>query len=156
MRVIFHHAASLAKKRANIDWAEVAIRAIELEARNGSGIEREEALLYAMRVRSWFIGKMGSRPGHVVLDKEIVLHWVIDGLKLTMRATKERATLIRQNLVGVTNASDPKVKHQLAKDLSGLRWIKHRLRIAQVLADCGELPSDSVLHDWLPLQEQLP
>src|SRR5215469_2327003 len=62
MEVIFHYAAPLAKDQSTLDWGEVAIRAAELEALNSSGNGRENALLRAMRLRSSFIAKMGSRP----------------------------------------------------------------------------------------------
>src|SRR5215471_4334115 len=55
MLVIFHYAAPLAKDQGSLDWAEVAVRAAELEALNCSGTKREDARLWAMQLRSWFI-----------------------------------------------------------------------------------------------------
>lgn len=90
MDVVYHHAAPLAKNQSSLDWAQVAIIAANLWARNSSGVERENALLWAMKLRSWFISKMGSRPNHPVLDKQIILSWVTDGLSLrrNRRSTK--------------------------------------------------------------------
>jgi hypothetical protein len=59
MLVIYPFAASRAKKQERLDWAEVAVRAAELEARHRSGIERESALLWAMQLRAWFISRKG-------------------------------------------------------------------------------------------------
>jgi len=61
LKVIFHHAAPLARHQKSLEWAEVAIRAAELDSRRGSDTEREESLLKAMTLRSWFISQMGSR-----------------------------------------------------------------------------------------------
>ena len=156
MQVIFHHAAPLAKKQASLGWAEVAIRAAELEARNGNHIEREESLLNAMNLRSWFISKMGSRPGHFVLDKGIIIHWAMDGLKFPMQTVKEKTGLLWENLARAKNSPNPEDLRHMGREMSQLRWIKHRLNTVKVLADCGELPSDSVLSEWLQLRESLP
>jgi len=51
MQVIFQHVAPLAKDRESLVWGEVAVRAAELEARDRSDVERENALLWAMRMR---------------------------------------------------------------------------------------------------------
>jgi hypothetical protein len=127
-----------------------------LEARNGNDIVREESLLNAMNLRSWFISKRGSRPGHFVLDKEIILRWVMDGLKLPMHTAQEKAKLLGENLARAKTSPNPEDLRQMGRELSQLRWIKHRLNTVKVLADCGELPSDSVLHEWLELRESLP
>ncbi|MGA2601919.1 MAG: hypothetical protein ABSH09_33560 [Bryobacteraceae bacterium] len=156
MQVIFHYAAPLAKKEASLDWAEVAIRAAELEARSPNDIVREESLLNAMNLRSWFISRLGSRPGHFVLDKEIILHWVMDGLKVQIQTAQEQARLFGENLARAKNSPNPEDLRQMGRELSQLRWIKHRLNTVKVLADCGELPSDRVLHEWLQLRELLP
>ena len=57
LKVIF----PLARHQKSLEWAEVAIRAAELDSRRGSDTEREESLLNAMTLRSWFISQMGSR-----------------------------------------------------------------------------------------------
>jgi len=156
MLVIFNYAAWLAKKQASLDWAEVAVRAAELEAAHRTDIEREGVLLHAMRLRSWFISTMGSRPGHLVLDKGIILHWVMDGLNLPIQTVKENARLLGENLTRAKNSPNPEDLRQMGKEMSQLRWIKHRLNIVKVLADSGELPGDSVLDEWMQLRESLP
>lgn len=156
MQVIFHYAAPVAKDQGSLDWAEVAIRAAELEARNRSRTEREDALLRAMRLRSWFIAKMGSRPNHRVLGKEIILHWAMEGLDISVQTAKEKAALIWKDVARVKDSSNPEDRQRVHDDLRKLRRIKHRLYVVKVLADCGELPNDPVLNEWLGIREQLP
>lgn len=156
MQVIFHHTAPLAKNKESLDWAEVAVRAADLEALNCSGTERENAQLRAMRLRSWFIAKMGSRPGHPVLGKEILLHWVMEGLGITAQTTKEKAALIWKDVARVKCSSNSEDVQRVHDDLRQLRRIKHRLNVAKVLADCGEVPNNPILSEWLEIREQLP
>ena len=155
-QVIFHHAAPLAKHQRSLEWAEVAIRAAELASHGGSDTEREESLLNAMTLRSWFISQMGSRPAHLVLDKEIVIKWAMAALTLSIREVNDKAMSFWENLKRAKESSNSDEMHQVAKDAHQLRWIKHRLNIIKVLADCGELPRDSVFGDWLQLRESLP
>lgn len=156
MLVIFHYLAPLAKDQGSLDWAEVAVRAAELQGLSRSGTEREDALQWAMRLRSWFIAKMGSRPNHRVLDKDIILHWVMDGLDISVQTAKEKAALIWKDVARVKGSSNPEGMQGVHDDLRRLRRIKHRLDVLKVLADCGELPNDSISNEWLEIREQLP
>jgi len=156
MQAIFHHVAPMAKKQVSLSWAEVAIRAAELEARNGTDIEREGALLNAMNLRSWFIARHGSRTAHLVLDKEIILGWVMDGLKFSIATAEEKARALWEKLARAKDSPESEDMRQVTQDLRQLRWIKHRLNIAKVLDDCGELPEGSVLNEWLKIRESLP
>ncbi|UWZ82489.1 hypothetical protein [Occallatibacter riparius] len=156
MQVIFHYAAPLAKDRESLDWGEVAVRAAELEARNCSGVEHENALLWAMNLRSWFICKMGSRSGHLVLDKEIILRWISEGLPLSVQPAREKAARFGATLTRGKVSSDSKGTQLIADDLRLLRRIKHRLNVAKVLQDCGQLTSDPELDEWLEIRELLP
>src|SRR5580692_5286750 len=58
MQVIFHYTAPKATKQESLGWAEVAVRAAELEALDSSDPVRENAMVRAMRLRSWFIARM--------------------------------------------------------------------------------------------------
>lgn len=156
MQVIFHYVAPRAKDQGSLDWAEVAVRAAELEALNCSGTERENARRRAMRLRSWFIAKMGSRPNHLVLDKEIILRWVMEGLDISVQKAKEKAAMIGKDVARVKGSSDPVDRQRVHDDLRHLSRIKHRLNVVKVLADCGELSNDPILNDWLEIREQLP
>jgi hypothetical protein len=156
MQVIFHYAAPLATNQESLDWGEVAIRAAELEALNRSRTDREDALLRAMQLRSWFIAKMGSRPNHRVLDKEIILRWVMEGLDISVQTAKDKAALIWKDVARVKGSTNPEDRQRVHDDLRQLRRIKHRLNVVKVLADCGELPNDPILNEWLETREQLP
>jgi hypothetical protein len=156
MQVVFNYAAPLAKDQDSLDWAEVAIRAADLEAFNGSQTEREHAMLRAMRLRSWFIAKMGSRPKHRVLDKEVILHWVMEVLNISVQTAEEKAALIWKGVAIVQGSSSPENRQRVHDDLRQLRRIKNRLNVAKMLADCGELPNDPTLNEWLKIREQLP
>jgi hypothetical protein len=156
MLVIYDYSANLARNQSNLDWAEVAVRAAGLEALHSNEIGREDSQQKAMRLRSWFISKMGSRSGHLVLDKETVLRWVIEGLTLPVQAAREKSARIGEDLARMKSISDPEEKQRVADDLRQLRRIKHRLNVAKALADCGELPNDPILKEWLEIREQLP
>ena len=156
MLVIFHHVAPLAKQQDSLDWAEVAVRAAELEARRSIDIESENARLWAMQLRSWFIAKMGSRSNHFVLDKGVILNWVMEGLKLSVQSAKEKISSLAELHALAKKSSNTEDRERLRDDLSELFRIKHRLNVVRVLADCGELPSDSPLYKWLEIREQLP
>lgn len=156
MLVIFQYIAPMAEKQESLDWAEIAVRAAELQALNRSGTERENALFWAMRLRSWFIAKMGSRPNHLVLDKEIILRWAMQELDIPMQTVKEKAALIWKDAARAKGSSNPEDRQRVHDDLKQLRRIKHRLNVVKVLADCGELPNNSILNEWLEIREQLP
>jgi hypothetical protein len=157
MLVIFHYVAPLAKKQLSLDWAEVAVRAVELKAAQERGaIEREGNRLWAMQLRSWFISQMGSRSHHLVLDKQIILDWVLEGVNFTVQSAKERAASLWENFARAEKSSNHADLQRVTADLSELRSLKHRFNVVKVLADCGELPSDSPLYKWLEIREQLP
>ena len=156
MLVIFHYVAPKAKEQDSLDWAEVAVRAAELEALNSSGTARENALLWAMQHRSWFIAKRGPRPNHPVLDKEVILRWVVDGLDISVQTAKEKSIQVWEDVARVKGSSNREYRQRVHDDLKQLRRIKHRLGVLKVLADCGDLPNDSILNEWLQIREQLP
>jgi hypothetical protein len=156
MLLIYPHAAGLAKDQGSLEWAEVAVRAAELDARNHSGTEREDALLRAMRLRAWFISKLGSRPNDLILDKAIILRWAMDGVDISVHTAKEKALSIGERIVALKTSSNPEDKQHVLEDLRLLRRMKHRLNVVRVLADSGELPGDSPLSKWLEIHQLLP
>jgi hypothetical protein len=162
MHLIYDYAVGLAMRQGSLDWAEVAIRAAALEASNYNAsvrqkeIVREDAQVRAMGLRAWFISQMGSCPNHFVLDKEIILHWVMEGWKLSVPTAKEKASSLGNELAEAKKSGNPEDMQRVGEDLRELRRIKHRLKVVKVLADCGELPSDSPLYKWLEIREQLP
>jgi hypothetical protein len=156
MDVIYHHAATLAKNQLSLEWAEVAIKAAELWAHKSYGVEQENALLWDMKLRSWFISKMGSRSNHRVLDKEKVLSWIMDGLNVPMEVARDRSLPFWKNMAQAKCSTNPEDMEQVVDDVRSLRRIKQRLNVAQVLADAGELSGNPILHHWLEIRERLP
>ena len=162
MLVIYERAAVRAKKECSLDWAEVAIRAMELNALHhaGSGqqnkIARNDAMSSAMQLRIWFISQIGSRTGDYVLDKERVQRWILDGLDISPRAAKEKVAWIQTELARMKGSHVLKAGSAMENAMSHLRRIKNRLRLAQVLIDCGEMPDDPTLQEWLAMSKQLP
>ena len=156
MDVIYHHAAKLAKNQLSLEWAEVAINAAELWAHKSYGVERENALLWDMKLRSWFISKMGSRSNHRVLDKEKVLSWIMDGLNVPVEVARDRSLPFWKNMAQAKCSKNPEDMEKVVDDVRSLRRIKQRLNVAQVLADAGELSGNPILHHWLEIRERLP
>jgi hypothetical protein len=154
MEMVFQKAAVRAQEQISLEWAGIALRAADLFANQGGGKYRESALLEAMRLRAWFISKMGSRPGHPILDKEIILRWFTAELKFSLDVAKDKAAKAREKFVTAMKFPTPENK-QLAVELLDLRRIKHRLTIVKTLAECGELPGDSPLNEWLKIRELL-
>jgi hypothetical protein len=156
MDVVFQYVAPRAKQQESLEWGEIAIRAMDLEAESSEGSARENSLLRGMELRSWFIARRGSVAGDVVLDKETILQWVEDGLCLTRQAVEEKAKSIWDDVAKVKTSQKPEEVQRIGDTLRQLSRIKHRLRVASVLADCGELPENSGLWEWLPIADQLP
>ena len=137
MLVIFPYAASLARDQLSLEWAEIAVRAAELEATNRGAVEREDALLSAMRLRAWFISKMGSRPHDLILDRDLILSWAMEGVNLTVDEGREKAAVLGDRLAELKRSSNPREKQDVLEDLRMLRRMKHRLSVVNVLADCA-------------------
>jgi hypothetical protein len=156
MDVIYSHAAVLAKKQHSLEWARVAIEAAELWAHRTVGVERESALLRAMKLRSWFVSKMGSRSDDYVLDKITILRWVLAGLRMTPHEASEKASVLWKRIEKARNSGEPAAMESAVAELRELRKIKHRLTVAKVLADSGELPLQDSLDEWLKIRDQMP
>lgn len=165
MLTIFDRAAVRARRERSLPWAEVAVEAMEIYARRHSGggrgdvIVRNDAMLSAMRLRAWFISQMGSRGGDFVLDKEKVRRWIHDGLDITPQAAREEMSRIR-TVMGRTKGTNGLRVLEPGSEIEGavshLRRIKNRLRVAQMLIDCGEIAAEPELHEWLEVFEELP
>jgi hypothetical protein len=82
----------------------------------------------------------------------------MEGLKLSVQSAKEKISSHAElrALAKKSSNTDTEDRQRLRDDLSELFRIKHRLSVVKVLADCGELPSDSPLYKWLEIREQLP
>src|SRR6185437_8643219 len=60
----------------SMEWAEIAIRAANL-ATQGNPPRRHSYLYRAMLLRTVFIARVGSRPGHSILDPATVTVWFL-------------------------------------------------------------------------------
>lgn len=151
--VILQHVGGRAKDEQSLAWAEVAIRALELEARNNHDGFSDLEMLRAMNLRAYLIARMGSRPDHFVLDQAIILGWVKEILTLPVETATEKAAWFRKHREA---EGAPKDRKQLFDTARELLRIKHRLGVVRVLADAGKLAGDTSLDEWLRLREQLP
>ena len=156
MQTVFHFAAPRAKEQRSLAWAEVAIRAAELEARSCTGIERDNALNWAMGLRSWFIARMGPQSSNIVLDKEIIISWIMDGLNISLSSVEKRASVFWENFAKAKESGDPSDLSRNNEDLHELRSLKRRLDIVKILSDSGHLEDNSTLTEWLKIREYLP
>jgi hypothetical protein len=148
MNGISEGAAHLAKEQSSLEWADISIRAANLWAQTDAGA-RENALHRSMLLRVWFIARMGASSGHPVLDKAIILDWFVRELEVSIEVAKER--------IGEWQAPGSPLKERLPLDeVRELRRIKNRLGIVQLLAEAGELPSNSPACAWLEIRSQLP
>lgn len=162
MLFVYERSAPRAEREGSLAWSEVAVRAADLDAAHAlSESERESALMRAMQMRSKFICMMGPRSGHPVLDVHTVASWVLAGLTLPIekaRIMTQAITDFRLREFASSSAAEPVALYDSmpVEDLVQLRRIKHRLEIAQDLADAGHLPKDSEIQSWLPLRFLLP
>src|SRR5579884_1494183 len=74
-------AMSRARTESSLEWADIAVRAAALRSLENGGEHRDSALTKAMELRAWFIGRMGVRSGHPVLDRDVILRWFDDEAK---------------------------------------------------------------------------
>jgi len=178
----------------SMEWAEIAIRAANL-ATQGNPPRRHSYLYRAMLLRTVFIARVGSRPGHSILDPATVTVWFLSELRFGPEEARRRserwkdpgfqqdfaAELERQNRAaerraagisdhdahtngtGPHETSDvqtpdgetPYIKDSL-NELLELQLIRYRLQLLRRLAECGELPSDPALNEWLQTARHLP
>lgn len=102
-----------------------------------------------MTLRAWFISRIGSRAGDPILDKEIILGWFTAEQKLSLAEAKERAARWKNTRLPINDRLP-------LNEVRELRGIKNRLRIIKTLQECGELPQDSYLNEWLEIRRSLP
>lgn len=158
-----------ATSESSLDWAEIAIRAANLAAQ--ANPPRRHSYLYrAMLLRTIFIGRLGSQAGHTILDPAAVVAWFLSELRFSPEEARRRserwkdphfqqefaAELERHNSDNDgTGRETPYIKDTL-NDLLELQLIRYRLQLLRRLAECGELPSDPALNDWLQTSRHLP
>jgi len=158
-RIIWGYSAGLAKELSSLEWAEVAIRAIQIDAAKSrdkpqGDILYEDGVADGMALHSWFISRMGSREGHPVLDKHTVMVWVANGLPASLSQFKGEVDAVGSILSRAK--TDSSAGTQTVNQLRMMRRVKRRLMIATQLVQCGELVPDSALQAWLDLLPQIP
>ena len=169
LELILEVAEYRASNENSLEWAEIAIRTANL----GAQVEptRRHSYLYrAMLLRTLFITRQGSQPGHPILDPAAVVAWFHEELKFSPADARERserwkdprfqqefATELEHHNAGGESgeAETPYIKETL-NDLLELQLLKYRLQLLRRLAECGELPLDSGLNDWLQIVRHLP
>ena len=142
---IFEGAAGRARLENSLEWAGIALRAAELWALEDGGVCRHSALLKAMQHRAGFISRMGSRPGDPVLDKASILQWFTAELEFPIDVAKEKGVRWRDSQLALDGGIT-------LDELKTLRNIRSRVQVLQALADCGEIPNDSPLTEWLEME----
>jgi hypothetical protein len=142
---IYEGASSHARAKNSLEWARIAVRAAELYALEESGKHREYALQKVMKFRAAFIAKMGSRSGDSVLDKEIVVCWVTEGIRLSIDEVKDMSARFKNRHLS-PNEPFP------LDEIRELHRIRARIGVARTLMDCGELANGSWLDEWINME----
>jgi hypothetical protein len=160
-------ARPLAYYYKSLDWAGIAVRAGELLAGENGGAFRGSALNKTMALRAWFISNLGSKVGHPVLDRDIILRWFktetpfapedaletfapLKTIKLSsVPAGKKRPTISQELLEKLARGEYSKSRW------SDLTALLGRLNVLQRLAECGELPVDPEFAAWLKVKATL-
>jgi len=158
-----------ASNENSLEWAEIAIRAASLGAKTDP-TRRHSYLYRAMLVRTLFITRQGSQPGHPVLDPAAIVDWFEAELKFSPAEARRRserwkdprfqqefATELEDHSASekATNGETPFIKETL-NDLLELQLLKYRVQLLRRLAECGELPPEAKLNEWLQTAKFLP
>ena len=90
LELILEVAEYRASDEASLEWAEIAIRTANLAA--AANPARRHSYLYrAMLVRTLFITRTGSQPGHLILDPAAVIDWFHAELKFSPAEARRRS-----------------------------------------------------------------
>jgi hypothetical protein len=138
--VLGSEARSEAEKHARLLWAPVALSAHDLVSNREDGDNAREVEQKAMYLRSVLIRATGGRSGDPVLDPQVVIQWMLEGLPAL---TDE----IRGKL-GRVDLSIPELRE--------LRRIRQRLWPAEQLSPEMLDRAGQRLTDWLAVRERLP
>lgn len=138
-------ASSKAHSENSLKWAEIAAKAAELYAVQGTGEHRAAVLHNAMSLRAWFISKLGPLSGHPVLDPEIIVRWFEKETKYSLSTVEEKSARLR-----ATRLSDNDLD-----ELVTLRNIKGRVTVLRVLAHAGALSNHPELQKWLDVRGRI-
>lgn len=145
-------ALSRARTEKSLEWASIAVRAADLHALENGGEHKPAAQWRAMALRAWFISKMGSTPGDPILDRDVIVRWFRAETEFPLDIALEKSGRWKKTKLKELPENTPAdVRAELIK----LRHIKGRISILRTLADCGQLPDDADLKDWLAARDQL-
>ena len=158
-----------ASDEGSLDWAEIAVRAANLAAA-GNPTRRHSYLYRAMLVRTLFITRTGSQPGHSILDPAAVVDWFHAEVKFSPAEARQRSERWRdahfqQEFAAeleINNGSpagaDGETQHisETLNELLDLQLLKYRLQLLRRLAECGELPASATTTEWLQTARFLP
>ena len=158
-----------ASDEGSLDWAEIAVRAANLAAA-GNPTRRHSYLYRAMLVRTLFITRTGSQPGHSILDPAAVVDWFHAELKFSPAEARQRSERwkdprFQQEFAveleihnGSGAGADGETQHisDTLNELLDLQLLKYRLQLLRRLAECGELPATVTTTEWLQTARYLP
>lgn len=146
--LIAEFAEGSARAHADTDWAKVAVRAYELKGCLAPE-SAQSAMDKAMRLRGWFIAKLGPKVGDDLLDPTVIRSYFFDNLPYSLEETHNK---LRQ----WKNKNLPLADRLPIEEVRKLRAIKNRLVAVKQIADCDVVSADPQLRNWLAIQEDLP
>lgn len=170
LTLIIETAEAIATRDFNLDWAAVVVRAAEIGALEDGGKHRHAYLYRANQLRAKFIFQLGGRSDHPVLDPNLVVRWFREEAKFSPGEAKALSVRWKTASEAQTfseelrreNAGEPaqgdrstRVAEKLNEILE-LRLLKYRLQVLRRLAECGELPPDPEMTEWLQTARHLP
>lgn len=145
---IADYAQGTARDHLDTAWAKVAVHAYELRARLVPEFA-QSAVDKAMKLRGWFIAKLGPKVGDNLLDPTAIKSYFLDNLPYSLEETHEK---LKQR----KNKDLPLGDRLPIEEIRKLRAIKNRLVPVKQIADCDVVPADPQLRNWLAIQEDLP
>lgn len=140
-------AAHRARQELSLEWAAIATQAYEtFQSKTNEVTSAPEK---AMRLRAWFICRLGPSPHNRVLDIDVILRWFRDSQRFSMEEVLHKISEWHQ-------PGRPLAERLPLNDVKELLYLKSRLSVIKLLADGGFLDSEPELQQWLKLQERLP
>ena len=99
---------------------------------------------------------MGSRSGHAILGKETIVRWFTEDLDLSPDVARTKAMSIGSELREATESGDKDAIERVAEGLRSFPYIKNRLNVLRLLAECEEIADEPPVNERLGVREQLP
>jgi len=102
-----------------------------------------------MKLRGWFIAKLGPKVGDNLLDPIAIKRYFLDNLPYSLEETHGK-------LKQWKNKDLPLGDRLPIEEIRKLRAIKNRLVPVKQISDCDVVSADPQLRNWLAIQEDLP